>query len=100
MQHALALEYGLPDCNAVIAALDDMAFDRQQHAERVETVLRHGRAVDDARTPLAAVRFPDVRKDNVFVAAACGAVDDVRRFLAHDAAATSTGCATSGIQRV
>ena len=89
VQHALALEYGLPDWKAVLVALDDLELDRQQHAERVEAVLRHGWDGDAARARRIVARYPEVRRDNLFVAAACGAVDDVRRSLANDAVAAT-----------
>lgn len=89
VQHALALEYGLPSWKAMLEAVEDLALDRQQHAERVEAVLRHGWDGDAARARRIIARYPEVRRDNLFVAAACGAIEDVRRFIARDAAAAT-----------
>ncbi len=84
VQLALAREYGLTDWKQLLLALDDFALDRQQHTERVKAVLLHGWDGDAARARRIVQRFPEVRSDNVFVAAACGDVDEVRRLLAHD----------------
>ncbi len=82
VQHALAREYGLADWQALLAALDDLALDREAHSDRVAAVLRHGWDGDVARARRIVARFPDVRTDSLFAAAACGAVDEVRRRIA------------------
>ena len=38
MQQALALEYGLADWKAVLAALADLALENQSRADRIEAV--------------------------------------------------------------
>jgi ankyrin repeat protein len=92
VQHALAREYGLADWKSLIAALDDLALDRQSHAERVDAVLRHGWDGDRHVARRIVDRFPDVRRDSIFTAAACGEIDEVRRLLAANAArATAVG---------
>jgi len=82
VQHAVAREYGLADWHALLAALDDLALDREAHSDRVAAVLRHGFDGDVARARRIVARYPDVATDNVFTAVACGAVDDVRRRIA------------------
>lgn len=88
VQHALAREYGLVDWRALRAAIDDFALDRATHAERVDAILRHGWGGDHVRARRITERFPDVRHDSVFTAAACGDLDELRRQLARD-----PGCA-------
>ncbi|AMW06023.1 ankyrin repeat domain-containing protein [Gemmatimonas phototrophica] len=86
VQQALAREYGMADWKALLVALDALALDRQSHAERVAVLLRHGWDGDAALARRIVARYPAVRRDNLFVAAACGEVDEVRRLLANDAA--------------
>ena len=81
VQHALAREYGLADWTSLTAALRDLALDRQSHAERVEAVLRHGWDGDVVTAQRIAVRYPEVCRDNLFTAASCGDLDEVRRWL-------------------
>lgn len=84
VQHALAREYGYQDWKALVTAVEDMTLDRQSHAERVELVLRHGWDGDVATARRIAARYPEVRRDSVFTAAACGDVDEVKSRLARE----------------
>ena len=81
VQHALAREYGFADWTALRAALDDLALDRQSHRERVDAVLQHGWDSDVVVARRIVARFPDVRADSLFTAAACGETDIVSRLL-------------------
>lgn len=84
VQQALAREYGYADWKVLRAALDDLALDRQTHTERVAAVLRHGWDGDAVLARRIVARYPAVRRENVFVAAACGEVEEVRRLIAAD----------------
>ncbi|MFN9088202.1 MAG: ankyrin repeat domain-containing protein [Gemmatimonas sp.] len=96
VQHALAREYGQADWKSLRAALEELAIDRQSHAERVDAMLRHGWDGDVVRARRIAARFPEVRRDSVFTAAACGDVDHVRRILLRDAGAAVRTSAPHG----
>lgn len=87
VQHALAREYDFVDWRAMLAAVADLALDRQSHVERVEALLRHGWDGDVLLARRLSQRFPEVRVDSLFTAAACGEVDEVRRLLSRDASA-------------
>jgi ankyrin repeat protein len=82
VQHALAREYGLADWRSVLAALDELALEQQSHAERVSALLDHGWLGDAVVARRIAARFPDVRRDSIFTAAACGEVELVSQLLA------------------
>jgi uncharacterized protein len=85
VQQALSREYGLPDWKALLAALEAIALDRQTHAERVAALLRHGWDGDTVLARRIMARYPEIRHENLFTAAACGEVDEVRRLLADNA---------------
>ncbi|MBY0489332.1 MAG: ankyrin repeat domain-containing protein [Gemmatimonadaceae bacterium] len=92
VQHALAREYGFADWKALLAALDDIALDRQSHAERIDALLRHGWGGDRALAQRLLARDPALARHSIFTAAACGDVETVRALLASDPAlATATG---------
>lgn len=92
IQHALAHEYGVESWVALKAALDDLAIDRQSHAERVEAVLRHGWDGDVLVARRILERDPDIARDSLFTAATCGDVGEVKRRLVLDSgAATRVG---------
>ncbi len=84
VQHALALEYGCESWIALKAALDDLALDRQSHAERTDQILRHGWDGDLATARRILARHPEVAGDSLFTAAACGDLAGVERRLARD----------------
>ena len=92
MQQALALEYGLADWKAVLAALADLALENQSRADRIEAVLRHGWDGDVLVARRIVERDPGIARANIFLAATCGEVEEVRRRLAADPnAALATG---------
>jgi ankyrin repeat protein len=85
VQHALAREYGFVDWKGLLAALDDLALDRQSRAERLDGVLRHGWGGDRVRARRLLARDPSLAHENIFAAASCGDVETVRALLAGDA---------------
>jgi len=90
VQHALALEYGLPGWIALKAAL--AAPPSESDADRIDTLLRHGWTGDTAAARRILARHPALARDSLFTAATCGLVDEVDRQLARDpAAAARTG---------
>jgi ankyrin repeat protein len=92
IQHALALEYGQGSWIALKAALDDLALDQKTHAERVDQLLRHGWNGDLSAARRIVARYPEIARESLFTAAACGDLDDVERRLAADPeAALQTG---------
>ncbi|WP_297509410.1 ankyrin repeat domain-containing protein [uncultured Caulobacter sp.] len=84
VQHALALEYGRDSWIALKAALDDLAIERQTRAQRIEQILRHGWDGDPAIARRILARHPDLARDSLFTAAACGDRETVERHLARD----------------
>jgi ankyrin repeat protein len=92
IQHALALEYGQESWIALKAALDDLALDRKTHAERLDQLLRHGWDGDLSAARRIVARYPEIARDSLFTAAACGDLEEVQRRLAADPeAALRTG---------
>ncbi|ESQ81756.1 hypothetical protein AEAC466_20250 [Asticcacaulis sp. AC466] len=92
IQHAVAREYGHASWMALRAALDDLALDRTDRAERIELVLGHAWEGDVGVARRILARDPSIATENLFTAAICGAIEAVDRFLARDAkAATRTG---------
>jgi len=92
VQHALALEYGCESWIALKAALGDFELDRKTHAERVEHVLTHGWDGDLSAARRVLARYPQIAKDSLFTAAACGDLGEVeRRLAAEPHAARMTG---------
>lgn len=92
VQHALSREYGFANWAALKAALDDLALARQSRAERVETVLRHGWDGDPGVARRILRHDPSIARENIFTAATCGDIDEVkRRLAAQPDAATQTG---------
>lgn len=92
IQHALALEHGEAGWMGLKNALEDLALDRNTYAERVEQVLRHGWDGDVTVARRILARYPQIARDSVFTAAACGELDEVERALAADLrCALSTG---------
>jgi ankyrin repeat protein len=92
IQQALAREYGCESWIALRAALDDLALDRKTHAERVEQLLRHAWDGDLSAARRILARYPEIAKDGLFTAAACGDLEEVERRLASDPrAALETG---------
>jgi ankyrin repeat protein len=84
VQQALAREYGQESWIALKAALDDLALDRKTHAERVEMLLAHGWVGDVSAARRILTRYPEIARDSLFAAAACGDLDEVERRLAAD----------------
>ncbi len=80
-QHALALEFGCESWIALKAAIEDLAVVRKSYAERVDQVLRHGWGGDVAAARRVLQHYPDVAKDSLFTAAACGDLGEVERRL-------------------
>ncbi len=92
VQHALALEYGCESWIALKAAVGDFELDRKTHAERVDQLLRHGWDGDLSAARRVRVRYPQIAKDSLFAAAACGDLGEVeRRLSAEPQAARTTG---------
>ena len=90
VQHALALEYGLPGWAALKAALAAPAHESD--ADRINVLLGHGWTGDTAAAERILARHPDLARHSLFTAATCGLIDEVERQLARDpAAATHTG---------
>jgi ankyrin repeat protein len=84
VQHALALEYGQENWTALKAAIDDLAIERQTRAERLTQILRHGWDGEPAIARRILKRYPDLARDSLFTAAACGELETVERHLARD----------------
>jgi len=92
IQHALAIEYGQENWTGLKAALDELAFDRKTHAERVEQLLSHGWDGDLSAARRILARYPEIARESLFTAAACGELEEVERRLAADpGAALATG---------
>lgn len=92
IQHALAREYGFDGWIALKAALDDLALDRQNRAERIDLVLRHAWDGDLALAQRVLRRDPTIAGDSLFTAAICGDIAEVERRLRRDPdAAKRTG---------
>jgi ankyrin repeat protein len=81
VQHALAREYDYADWRTLRSALDDLAPDRQSHAARIDAVLQHGWDGDVVLARRIVARFPDVQRDSIFTAAACGDLHTVTQLL-------------------
>jgi ankyrin repeat protein len=88
-QHALALEYGQENWTALKAAIDDLAIERQTRAERLTQILRHGWDGEAAIARRILKRYPDLARESLFTAAACGELETVERHLARDAQAAT-----------
>jgi ankyrin repeat protein len=92
VQHALALEYGQESWIALKAALDDLELDRKTRTERVDQLLRHGWDGNVATARRILARDPEIARDSLFTAAACGDLGEVERRLSADpSAALQTG---------
>ncbi len=92
VQHALAREYGHDGWIALKAAVEDLALDRRNRAERIELVLRHAWDGDPSLAQRILKRDPSIAGDSLFTAAMCGDVAEVERRLARDPeAARRTG---------
>jgi ankyrin repeat protein len=83
-QHALALDYGCESWAALKAAIGDLAADGKSHKGRVDQVLGHGWGGDLVAARRILARYPDIAKDSLFAAAACGDLAEVERRLARD----------------
>ena len=84
VQHALALEYGAESWAALKAAVGDLAADSKSHKGRVDQVLGHGWGGDLVAARRILARYPDIAKDSLFAAAACGDLAEVERRLTRD----------------
>jgi ankyrin repeat protein len=92
VQHALAVEYGYESWIALREAVEDLALARKSQAERVDQVLRHGWGGDVAVARRILGRYPEVARDSLFTAAACGDLAEIERRLTQDpSGATRTG---------
>lgn len=92
VQHALALEYGLPNWVALKAALAEIGPASQSDADRLDTLLRHGWSGDVGAAERILARHPELARANLYAAATCGLIGEVEKHLARDpAAATRTG---------
>lgn len=104
VQHALALEHGLPGWTALKNQLADRALTKENHAELVasflenacaDPVLANGPAahVSRERTALRILkRYPDIARDSIHTAVVCGDLEEVERILAkRPEAATEPG---------
>lgn len=96
-QHALALEYGCASWAALKAAIEDQARTGKSHAERVDQILRHGWDGEISVAQRVLQHYPDIARDSLFTAAACGDLAEVERRLARNAAeARTTGGSLNG----
>ena len=84
VQHALALEYGQGSWIALTAAVDDLAIERQSRSQRLTQILRHGWDGQPAIARRILKRYPELARDSLFTAAACGDLETVERHLARD----------------
>lgn len=84
VQHALALDFGCDSWAALKAAVGDLAMDGKSHKGRVDQVLGHGWGGDLRVARRILGRYPDIAKDSLFAAAACGDLAEVERRLARD----------------
>jgi uncharacterized protein len=99
VQHAVALEHGLPSWAALKEALADRALAKRSTGERADDFLRH--AIDRMGEPLAAHilrKHPDVARFSVHTAVVGGDLAEVERRLAHDSAAASVTGGPKGWQ--
>jgi len=90
VQHALALEHGLPGWTALKEALADRALAKRSPAERADDFLRN--AIDRQGAQLAAHilrKHPDVARFSIHTAVVGGDLAEVERRLAHEAADAS-----------
>ncbi|MDB5685631.1 MAG: ankyrin repeat protein, partial [Rhizorhabdus sp.] len=88
-QHALAIEYGCESWVALKAAIEDQARTGKSHAERIDQLLRHGWDGDLSVARRVLQHHPDIARDSLFTAAACGDLAEIERRLARDPAAAS-----------
>jgi ankyrin repeat protein len=92
VQHALAREYGQDSWIALKQALDDLALARKDRSEQLDILLRHGWDGNPQIARRLLQRHPDLARDSLFTAAACGDVAEVeRRLKADPEAAKKTG---------
>jgi uncharacterized protein len=84
VQHALAREYGAPSWVALLERVADLIIDHQGHEQRLTALLSHGWTGDVATARRLVARYPDLRRDSLFCAAACGDVATVDRCLQHE----------------
>lgn len=84
VQHVLALDYGCESWAALKTAIGDLAMDSKSHKGRVDQVLGHGWGGDLRVARRLLGRYPDIAKDSLFAAAACGDLAEVERRLARD----------------
>lgn len=84
VQHALAREYGQESWVALKTAVDDLAIERQSRGQRLEQILRHGWDGEPAIARRILRHYPDLARDSLFTAAACGDLETVERHLARD----------------
>ena len=92
VQHALALEYGLPGWTALKAAIAETSPASRNDADRLDTLLRHGWSGDISAAERILVRHPQLARHDLYTAATCGLTSEVQKHLARDpAAATRTG---------
>jgi ankyrin repeat protein len=80
-QHALAREYGCESWIALKAAIEDHARTGKNHAERVDQLLRHGWDGEISVAQRIFRLYPDIARDSLFTAAACGDLAEVERRL-------------------
>lgn len=94
VQHALALEHGLPGWTALKNQLADRVLTKENHAELVasflgnacaDPILANGPAAH-AKRALTALRIlkrhPEIARDSIHTAVVCGDLEEVERILA------------------
>jgi len=92
VQHALAREYGEDGWTALKAALADLALARKSLAEQADLVLGNWWGGDLGPGRRLLRRRPELARQSLFMAAACGDIEEVERRLARDPeAARRTG---------
>jgi hypothetical protein len=100
VQHALALEHGLPGWSALVTALEGQDRASVQHAESVAQFLvnacpdwRIGGRARRSMAQQAALRIlarhPAIAHDSIYTAVVCGELEDVDRILAERPQAAS-----------
>jgi ankyrin repeat protein len=84
VQHALAREYGQDSWIALKAELDDLALARKSLTEQADLVLSNWWGGDLGPGRRLLRRRPELARHSLFMAAACGDVEEVERRLARD----------------
>lgn len=84
LQHALAREYGQESWIALKTAIDGLALARKNLDEQADLILAHWWGGDLGPGRRLLQRRPELARHSLYMAAACGDIEEVERQLAHD----------------